>query len=144
MASKRVYRALRLAHFLPFEIREFARTVRITPSGKRIRVQPLPLNIPWIKDMIRERARGYRAARKAGLSNREFNEMIVEDMYAFNELLDDNGEPDPWQYLRRQKEKYKDKHPDYESPYKAKKPKGKDFTSKYAKGLEKYERGRGR
>lgn len=143
--NRKVYQALRYAHFLPEEAREFAKTTRITSSGKRIKVSAMPLNVPYIKDMIRERARAFRRGVRDGLvkSLKDWREVIIEGIYIELGFLDEDGNIGPWQLLRYNEDKYKDQHPEYQSPYKAKR-KTTDFVSKYAKGLEAYERGRGR
>ena len=143
--NKRVYNAFRKAHFLPEEAKVFASNIRITPEGRRRRVGALPLNLPYVKEMLRERARAFRLGVKDGLikSQHDWRETILEGIYTDLDLLNDYGEIDPWKLLRRAEEKYKDRHPEYHSPYKAKKKKS-HFVSKYAKGLEAYDKGRGR
>jgi len=148
---ERTRRALDKAGFLPFEYMAFTSTRRVTPSGKTIRVAPMPLDIPYIKEMIRERARAFRRAIKVGMKIEDYIDMITDDLYGELDLLDEDGNPDPWQYLRRQEDRYKDRHPEYKSPYKAKKKKV-DFDRKYNEGkksrrktaLEEYEKGRGK
>ena len=79
MASRaKRYRALKSAGFLVFEARQFTSTSRITASGKRIKVKPLPLSVPYIKEMIRERGKEHRQAMKAGVTQAEWTEKIKE------------------------------------------------------------------
>ena len=118
--------ALSNAGFLPFEIREMLSTRRRLPNGKVIKVEPLPLNNPMLKEFIRERAKGIRRARRQGLSQAEIREMIIENMYGDNDFFNEQGNPDFWQEFRQFEEEYKTKHPEYARPPK----KRRDFISK--------------
>ena len=123
------------AGFLPFEIRQFTRTTRTTPKGKHIRVSRMSLDTPYIQEMIQERAETYTKALELKLSRSQWVLTIkemYEDRYWFN---------DPWEMLRAWEERYKDKHPEYTSPWIKKKKQRADFGDKFDKGEEKYPRG---
>lgn len=142
---KKARRSLRAAGFLKEEIIAATRTTRTLSSGKMIKTEPLSLSVPYVKYMIKERARGYRLARKQGLGRNQYIEMIKEHIYSDLDMLNEVGEIDFWQLLRREEERWKAAYPEYESPgNKTKKRSTHDFVNKYAKGLENYEKYRGR
>lgn len=127
------------------EVREILRTTRILSNGKRIRVAPLPLDVPYVKEIIRQRARNYRRALSSGMTRGQYIHSITETVYP--DFLDENGNPDFWKYLRYIENKYKDEHPEYNSPQgKAHKRQSKDFVSKYKRGanLRDYAKYRGK
>ncbi len=140
---RKQYNTLVNAGFLPEEAGTLLSSMRRLPTGKRIRVNPLPLDIPYVKEMIRERARAFRRAKKEGIINtwKEWRETIIDGVYVNFDYLNDEGEVDPWKMLRHWEERYKDKHPEYESPYKEKKRKRKDFDDKWDRGEQKYPKG---
>ncbi len=72
------YKALKTAGFLPFEIKEMFNTIRLKPNGQKMTVSPLSssLTLPYIKNMIKERAKTSRLAKKSGLSRTEFNKIF--------------------------------------------------------------------
>jgi len=128
------YNRLKKEHFLRFEILELSK---------------IALKIPYVKEMRKERRKAYRDAvreykeRGLKLTRTEWQE-IIRDMYIVRGWLK-KGKADVWAYIRANEERYKDKYPEYESPPRHRKVKvkrRKDFVSKYAKGLEAYEKGR--
>lgn len=140
-------RALRSAGFLPLEIAQMVSSTRTLGDGRKIRVKPLPLDVPYIKYMIRERARGYRLSKRQGMKPSEFRTMIEEEIYDNLDFYKPDGSIDFWQLLRREEERWKQTHPEYESPgnkSKKRKQTAQQFVSKYAKGLDNYARGRGK
>lgn len=120
--------------FLPFEARELSK---------------VPFKTPYMRGGIQERRRAYRdaikeyKARDMRFTKAEWVE-IIREMYIAKDWIKE-GKSDPWQMLRTWEDKYRDKHPEYESPPRRKKVKVKrkdEFVSKFAKGLEAYEKGR--
>jgi len=112
-------------------------------------ISKIAFKIPYIKEMRKERRKAYRdaikeyKARDLRFTKAEWQE-IIKAMYIERDWLR-RGKADPWQMIRALEERYKDKHPEYESPPRPGRPKKKrreDFVSKYARGLEDYERGR--
>ena len=138
MATLRRYRYNKLKEygFFPFEAKQLCKVPFKTPymrEGIKERRRAL-------KDSMREyKGRGFR------FSKTEWAE-IIKEMYITKGWLSE-GRSDAWQMLRAWEDRYRDKRPEYESPPKKRKPKIKrkeDFVSKFAKGLEAYEKGRGR
>ena len=101
--TRRKYNALRKAGFLPFEAIEFVRTSRMTPQGK-VKVTPVPLDIPYVKEMIRDRARAFRIAKRQGVDIQDYI-FSVEEMYREDGYFTPEGLPDFWQYFRSIREK---------------------------------------
>ena len=133
------YTRLRDIGFLPFEARTISSVSRKTP---------------YLSQMMATRASLLTKARKEGWSKVKYNTYIKEHYRALGWLLRDKtgglvyrkGKTvnDPWQMWRAYEDRYKSKHPEYESPWVKKQQKWQRFTSKYDKGLEKYDKGRGR
>lgn len=115
--ARRKYNALRKAGFLPFEAKEFIRTSRMTEKGK-IKVTPPPLTIPYIKEMIRSRAKALRQAQREGVPIQDYINSI-EDFYRDESFLDADGSPDFWQYFRDIRDKAIDRG-EYVPPLKKK------------------------
>ena len=121
--------------FLPFEARQ---------------LNKVPFKVPYMRLGIKERIRAYNDSveeyRERGLrfSKAEWKEIIMA-MYIERGWLKDD-KPDVWQMLRAWEDRYKAKHPEYSPDYgrkrKVKKKKEGEFRSKYAKGLQDYEKGR--
>ena len=124
------YENLRKNGFLPFEARPLSR---------------VPHRTPYMPQLIATRASLLARARREGWSKIRYNIAIKESYRRKGwRKLNRVGKivNDPWQMLRDYEDRYKDKHPEYNSPW-VKKQKGwRDFTSKFDRGLEKYERGR--
>jgi len=140
------------AGFLPFEARILTSTTRVF-AGRRKRVRGLPLNVPYIKLMIKERRDALAIAREMKISKKEWRATIM-DMYVDHNWLS-RGKADPWQMVRDWEDRYERVHPEY-SPdydYKRKRPKTpKLYDELYNSGkpkgrltpLERYDIGRGR
>ena len=128
------YAKLKTLAFLPFEARELSKVPFKTPY--------LRLGIRERRDALRTALREYKA-RGFKFSKAEWLE-IVNEMYIARGWMRD-GIADPWQMLRAWEERYRARHPEYDSPPRPKKIKKQrkgEFASKYAKGLADYERGR--
>ncbi len=124
------YERRRRNGFLPFEARPLSRV-----SEK----------VPYMPQLIATRASLLARARREGWSQIKYN-ISIKELYRKKgwRKLNRVGKivNDPWQMLRDYEDRYKSKHPEYESPW-VKKQKGwRDFTSKFDRGLEKYEKGR--
>jgi len=144
------YNVLRYAGFLPFEAIELVRTSRMTPSGK-IKITPVPLNIPYVKEMIRDRARAFRVAKRQGVDIQDYI-FSVEEMYRENGYLTPEGLPDFWQYFRDVRDKAIDRG-EYIVPLRRKprlldkgdvKAQKARYREKRKTTLERYDEGRGR
>ncbi len=124
------YVNLRRNGFLPFEARPLSR---------------VPRNVPYMPQLIATRASLLARARREGWSQIKYNISIKESYRKKGwRKLNRVGKivNDPWQMLRDYEDRYKDKHPEYTSPWLKKQKGWRDFTSKFDRGLEKYERGR--
>lgn len=86
--------------------------------------QPLsrvpPEKCPYFEDLLESRATMLRKARQLGFTQRQFDAQIKE-LYRVNDWTKKNrkGEviADPWKMLRNWEDKYRDKNPEYESPW---------------------------
>lgn len=128
------YNRLIESGFLPFEAR--------TLSKIALKVPYMRLGIQERRSAHQDALREYKA-RDVRLTKAEWVE-IIREMYITRGWLRE-GKGDPWQMLRAWEERYRARHPEYESPPSRKKVKIKrrdEFVSKYAKGLEAYEKGR--
>lgn len=114
--------ALKKAGFLPFEIREMLSTTRTLPSGKVIKVKSPNLSSPFLKGIIRERAKrakGFRKSRKEHREltpaqfSRQYRNSVIEELYVSNNWFNEDGNPDFWQLLRKAEDDYRNKHPEY-------------------------------
>ena len=126
------YTRLRDIGFLPFEARTISSVSRKTP---------------YLSQMMATRASLLAKTRKEGWSKVRYNTYIKERYRAKGWQKRNRAGNliyDPWQMWRAYEDRYKSKHPEYESPWVKKQQKWQRFTSKYDKGLEKYDRGRGR
>ena len=133
MPDKTNYKFFRRAGFLPFEASAYSRTTREVKGKRRIHVDPVPLDVPYVKDMIAQRRVMFRKANKRGMSKAGYRRMINE-LYRRTGRLTPDGKPDAWQSIREWEERGQDKFPHYESPG-GKKPRKsrKDFKKKMGK-----------
>ena len=111
-------------------------------------ISKVPLTLPYVKEMFKERRLAYKAYKAKSRKEKKLIKGgwkgFIRQMYIDEGFLK-KDKSDPWQMLRSWEDKYKDQHPEYQSPQKPRKPKVKrkdEVVSKYAKGLEAYERGR--
>lgn len=119
------YEKLRKSGFLPFEARVLSR---------------VPRKVPYMPQMVATRASLLARAKREKWSQQRFETNIKEQYRKKGwRKLNRAGKTvnDPWQMLRDYDDRYKDKHPEYVSPWVKKQKRWRDFTSKY-------ERGRGR
>lgn len=121
------------------EIGQMVSTRRTLPDGRVIKVIPLPITVPYVKELIRTRTVAFRNAKRQGIvkTRQEWDNFIIESVYVANNYLKEDGRIDFWQMLRNWEERYKEKFPEYDSPYKEKKKKMKDFDDKWKRGAEK-------
>lgn len=120
------YNKLRTEYgFMPFEAQVFSKT---------------PFNVPYMKQLIKERKKELKAANKAGLSTAKYQAQIKKK-YIDNKFTKSSGpnriKLDPWQLLRDQEEKFKLKNPMYDSPWKKKQRNFRDYMSKVEKTIAK-------
>lgn len=124
------YERRRRNGFLPFEARPLSRV-----SEK----------VPYMPQLIATRASLLARAKREKWSQQRY-ETYIKEQYRKKgwRKFSRTGKivNDPWRMLRDYEDRYKDKHPEYVSPWVKKQKKWRAFTSKYEKGLEEYEKGR--
>lgn len=122
------YNTLKRLGFLPFEARALSK---------------VSFKVPYMRGMIKDRRKALRDAVKLKWSKAEWKRMVLEDIYdARNYYNLRTGKPDPWVMLRAWEDRFKEKYPEYESPWQKKKRVRKDFIEKFDRGEQKYPRGR--
>lgn len=106
LKTKRMRRFKRLdsVGFVPFEARLLSK---------------VPFTVPYMGTLIRARHIRYTWAKKKGLSERQYIKAIRQ-LYLANDWIkvDKAGRRrgDPWQLLRQFEDRYREKHPEYQSP----------------------------
>jgi len=123
------YLKLKKQGFLPFEA--FA-------------LSKVPTKTPYFKMMTDDRKSAYKTAKGFKFSKREWTATIT-DMYkdkGFGEYIFLRWKSDVWTMFRSWEERYRERYPDYTSPWQKKKRKRTDFIAKFDRGERKYPRGR--
>jgi hypothetical protein len=117
------YEKLRKDGFLPFEARPLSR---------------VPSYVPYLKAMARERRDMIKKARALGTTQRQF-EAQIKELYQINKWLKRNRAgkivADPWRMLRDFQDRYKQKHPEYDSPWEKRGRAWKDFQARIERTL---------
>jgi len=117
------YLKLRQAGFLPFEARPLSR---------------VPSYVPYFRAIVKERRDLERKALKMGTKRAAFEGQIRE-LYRVNGWLKKNKASkvvaDPWAMLRDFQDKFKDKNPQYDSPWEKRQRNWRDFQSRIEKTL---------
>jgi hypothetical protein len=123
------YLILRDTGFLPFEAKELSK---------------IPFKVPYIDAMIKERYSYLKTAAKQKSTKKNWEKMI-KDFYVDRGFTKKNKQNrtilDPWQMMRDFEFKYKNKHPEYESPWEKRRKKWKDFVKKIENTYSKYPAG---
>lgn len=122
------YSILRSGGFLPFEAQKLSK---------------VPFRVPYMVGMLRERLRDYERALAKKWSRTRY-EAATKVMYkdrGWTKRVRGRTVYDPWEMLRGYEDRYRDKHPEYSSPWERRR---RDFR-KYVRDLEasikKYPRG---
>lgn len=104
----------------------------------------VPRKTPYMPNMVRGRAHIWARAKRENWSEARY-ERYIRAIYKRKDwtTLTRAGKTtlSPWAMLRDAENRYKDKHPEYKSPWLNKLKVWRDFQSKYEAGLEKYPRG---
>ena len=104
----------------------------------------VPRKVPYIPTVIASRVKLRNRAKRDNWSATRYRKYIL-DMYRTKGwmTLTRRGKQtySPWAMMRDAEDRYKDKHPEYKSPWLRKQKQWRDFQSKYARGEEKYPRG---
>jgi hypothetical protein len=99
----------------------------------------VPPNVPYFKEMLRERYAMFKEAAKMQIGIKKWEEQIKE-LYRVNkwQKLGRTGKilADPWQMLRHHEEKWRDKQPQYESPWEGRQRTWRDFLPKVERTLQ--------
>jgi len=105
----------------------------------------VPFRVPYMDELMKGRFRSFEKAMKEGKSNAEFNRGIKREYRDRGYLKRTRlGQlvGDPWAYLRDFENRYRSKHPEYESPWQKRRKAFVDFIAKVERTIEKYPRGR--
>lgn len=118
------YGNLRVAGFLPFEARELSR---------------VPLKVPYMAMLIRDRYREARRAHDSGVSWAAFTRTIMQ-RYKNNDWIRPSRsgkfKHDPWKMLKDAEKRYRDRKPEYESPWEGRRRRWKDFLRQIEREYE--------
>lgn len=119
------YYKLRNAGFLPFEAR---------PLSK------VPFKIcPYMRQLIRDRQIDFLKAKKEGATRAQWENRIKE-LYSKEKWLRAGKrgiEADPWKMLRDYEDRWRQKQPQYTSPWEARYRAWKDFYTKLERTMQK-------
>jgi hypothetical protein len=99
--------------------------------------ESIPFDTPYFAAMIEERRADFETAKEQGISRDEFIQSIQEK-------YDSEEWKNPFAMLRTYEDEYRDKNPEYESPWeKRQRQKRKEARAKYReqRGEQKYPRG---
>lgn len=113
------YEQMRKMGLLPFEARPLSLTV--------------PLNVPYVRSLLMDRANDARAARARGVTRAEFEEKIKGQYKREGWLKKDRQGRivgDPWKMLRDYEDRFRARNPEYESPWEPRGKKLRDFIAK--------------
>lgn len=119
--TRRQYRydLLRKSGFLPFEARSLSR---------------VPLRIPYLDQLIKERFIAYQQAAKEGQTRAKWQRSI-KNRYRGENWINLRGQTDPWKMFRAFEYTYRAKHPEYESPWEKRRRQMKDFIATVEKEI---------
>lgn len=119
------YIKLRESGFLPFEAQDLSKvSIKLTP---------------YLQQMVTERKRMLAKATKARLTKAGYKKLIdnIYDKGHFYIARAQGIKPDVWKMFRDWEEKYRDKHPEYQSPWQKKRKKWVDFMAKAERTIAK-------
>lgn len=126
------YNVLRKSGFQPFEARPLSR---------------VPFNVPYMTGMLRERLRDYEAAIKKGWTQTRYEEAIkrlCKDRHWITKTRTGKRRYDPWAMLRGYENRYKEKHPEYVSPWVKRRKDFRKYVRELEESIAKYPRGYGK
>jgi len=120
---------LRYTWFLEFEAKELSK---------------VPLKVPYMKSLIKDRQKLFERATRRGRSYGKYS-MSVKIKYNWEGWVKRVGgriKYDPWAMLRSFEDSYKDKNPDYVSPWQPRQRRFRGFMDRFERGDRKYPKGR--
>jgi len=119
------YEKLRDSGFLPFEAKALSK---------------VPPQTPYMKDMIIERIKTVKEYRAEGKNN-AFIKNQLKQYYVANDFLKHKtgkrATLDPWKMLRSWEDRFKNKTPEYTSPWQKRRKSWVDYTGKAERTLAK-------
>jgi len=116
---QRRYELLRRAGFLKFEARDLSR---------------VPLKVPYMAGIIKEHKKHYKQAIKEEWTLKAW-ENHYKKLYKDNDWLDSKSKLSAWSMLREYEHDYRQKHPQYDSPWQKKRKQFRDFIATLEKKL---------
>ena len=123
------YQLLLYAGFLKFEARELSK---------------VPTKVPYMRNLIKDRQELFERATRRGWSYGKYTASI-KSKYRWERWDKRTGKRvkyDAWAMLRSYEDEYKDKNPEYVSPWQPKQKRHRDFEGQFDRGESKYPRGR--
>jgi len=119
------YSFLRQSGFLRFEARDLSR---------------IPLKVPYMRRIVVERRKEVRKAQRQDMSVFQWEKMIKKS-YVANSWVKSyrrgKGVYSVWKMVQAQEREYKNKHPEYESPWEKRRKGFKDFQDKFERTYKK-------
>lgn len=136
------YTRLRYIGFTKQEATDLVSTRRTLPSGRVIKVALLDLSTPFIKTMMKSRARSWERAKKRGVSRVQFEKRIRERLKKGVTVRHRDGSKkhhdinSVWDLVRVYEDRYTDSHPEYKKTSQPKRPiTGEDIKSHKSKRM---------
>lgn len=125
---------------MPFKTKRQARYEILIKSGflrfEARTFSAMPLKVPYIDVMLKQRRKELEEAREQKLSRQEFEKQIKQ-RYIDNDWFEVKhpNRYSPHAMLREFEHSYKQKHPEYESPWKKRKKFMKDYIETISKDI---------
>jgi hypothetical protein len=94
---------------------------------------------PYFREMMKERAEMAAKAFKMGTTEKQF-EAQIKELYRVNRWVKRNRAgriiADPWRMFRAFEDKFKQKNPQYTSPWQKRQKNMRDFITKYERSIK--------
>jgi hypothetical protein len=94
---------------------------------------------PYFREMMKERAEMAAKAFKMGTTEKQF-EAQIKELYRVNRWVKRNRAgriiADPWRMFRAFEDKFKQKNPEYTSPWMKRQKNMRDFVAKYERSIK--------
>lgn len=105
-------------------------------KNEAFQLSKVPFSVPYMKPMVEDRLKDYRKALAQRITRSQY-EKIIRDTYDKMGWIDSKGNYSPWSMLRDYQDRYRDKHPSYDSPWEKQRKSMKDFVKTLEKQLAK-------
>lgn len=102
-------------------------------KGEAIQLSKVPLKVPYMDTFIKRRYALFEKSKEMGRTEREYIQSVKELYKAKGYIKVDaigRRRLDPWAYFREFEDGYRDKHPDYQSPWVKRQYRFRDFVRK--------------